>query len=101
MNLKEIQSQLYQEYLREEKDKIFKDKGEVGDIAELGMITEEVGEAIVAVRKKKQKALQLECADVIIRTVCFMSRKGIDLQKALEQANRKNVKRCRKGLFIT
>jgi NTP pyrophosphatase (non-canonical NTP hydrolase) len=100
MNVKELQKSLYQEYLREEKDKIFKDKGEVGDIAELGMITEEIGEAIVDVRKKKRRALQRECADIIIRTICFMSRKGIDLQKALEQAHRKNVKRCRKGLFI-
>lgn len=100
-DIKEWQRIVYQEYLRENKNKIFEDKEEVGDIAELGMVTEEIGEAIHVIRKRKgRKALGHECADIIIRTICFMSRKGIDAEPALKEAHEKNYARNRKGLFI-
>ena len=104
VELKKLQEMLYKQYLRDEKDKIFAPHGNVGDIAELGLISgEEIGEAQMAIRKKNTKGdhgLEMECADILIRTLCFMSRKGIDAEKAIEKAHQKNVDRNRKGLYI-
>ena len=103
MDLKKWQALLYQQYLRDEKDKIFNPHGEVGDLAELAMVCcEEVGEAIVGIRKQKGiKSLKEECADIIIRTINFASRKAIDIESAIEAAHKKNVARNRRGLFIS
>jgi NTP pyrophosphatase (non-canonical NTP hydrolase) len=99
--LNEIQKVLWQQYLKDEKDKIFAPHGEVGDIAELGLVCEEIGEAQNSIRKRKGiENLEEECGDIIVRTICFMSRKGIDLQTALNKVHAKNVARNRKGLFI-
>jgi len=99
MDLKKWQRILYKQYLKDEKDKIFSPHGEVGDIAELGLICcEETGEAMDSIRKKRID-LDGECADIIIRTINFASRKGIDIEKALQKAHKKNVERNRKGLY--
>lgn len=91
---------IFREYLQHEKNLIFEDKGDVGDLAELGLVCEEIGEAMTVIRKKLGKnELALECADIIIRTLNFAMRKGIDVENALIQAYLKNQKRARIGLF--
>lgn len=98
---KDFLEAIFREYLETEKDKIFEDKDEVGDIAELGLIAEEIGEAMKSIRKRKGKTdLGLECADIIIRVANFSMRKGLDVNIALIQAHLKNKLRERKGLFI-
>jgi hypothetical protein len=66
MNIKKLQEMLYEQYLRDEKDKIFNPHGDVGDLAELAMIgCEEVGEAIVGIRKKLGLGdLKEECSHI-------------------------------------
>jgi hypothetical protein len=64
------------------------------DIAELGMITTEVSEAIEKVFKDTDiNSIMFECADVIIRTLNFMSRKGYDAEVYILQKNNINIKR--------
>lgn len=69
--------------------------GRFGDIVELGLIVTEVSEAMEVMRKHKinRDKLSEECADIIIRTMNFMSRKGLDLDIALWLKNVKNMKR--------
>jgi len=95
------QSRFHALYVRDEKDKIWEGKGEVGDIGELGLICEEIGEAMRGIRKKKGlENLSEECGDIIVRTLCFMARKGIDAEQALLDVFIKVEKRNRKGLFF-
>lgn len=101
MNLKEWQLRIYKQYLKDEKHLIWEGHGEVGDLGELGLICEEIGEIMNGIRKRKGiKNLREECGDIIARTLCFMSRKGINAEQALKEIHEKNVKRNRKGLFI-
>lgn len=94
------QGRFHELYLRDEKDKIWDGKGEVGDIGELGLICEEIGEAMQGIRKKKGiENLSEECGDIIARILCFMARKGIDSEQALLNVLIKVEKRNRKGLF--
>lgn len=98
---KDFLEAIFQQYLQDEKHLIFEDKGEVGDIAELGLICEEVGEAMTIIRKKQGKEwLAMECADIIIRTLNFTMRKGLNIEKGLQQSHIKNKNRHRIGLFI-
>lgn len=101
MNLRKFQKKNYEQYLKDEKHLIWKEHGKIGDLAELGLICEEIGEAMNGIRKRKGiKNLREECGDIISRTLSFMSRKGIDAEQALKEIHEKNVKRNRKGLFI-
>lgn len=98
---KDFLEAIFKQYLYDEKHLIFEDKGEVGDIAELGLIGEEIGEAMTAIRKKEGKnQLAEECADMIIRILNFSMRKGLDIETALKKAHIKNKKRHRIGLFV-
>lgn len=100
-DVQEWQKRIHKQYLRDEKHLIWQGKGEVGDIAELGLICEEIGEAMNGIRKRKgMDNLKEECGDILSRTLCFMSRKGIDAETALALVHVKNVMRNRKGLFI-
>lgn len=70
----------------------------IRDIAELGLIGTEVSEAIEEVRKPKHDERRIpelakECADIIIRTLNFMSRKDFNAEKVILHKNRINVKR--------
>lgn len=85
----------------------------IRDIAELGLITTEVSEAIESVRNfwkeddtnnfegindlqqsiKHNSDLAKECADIIIRTLNFMSRKGFDAEKVILHKNKINLNR--------
>lgn len=99
--LSNIQNRLYAQYLKDEKHLIWNDKGEVGDIAELGLVCEEIGEAMNSIRKRLgNENLGEECADIIARTLCFMSRHKLDAEYELNRVIEKIEKRNRKGLFI-
>lgn len=96
----DLQEYLYEEYLTNKKKEIFEGKGKIGDIAELGLMCAEIGEVMEAIREKKDiDHLQIECSDVIIRMINFMSRKNLDLCIGIQKAHLKNVDRARKGLF--
>lgn len=76
----------------------------IRDIAELGLVSTEVTEAIEDVRGHwkpesddnkilKFSPLAFECADIIIRTINFMSRKNINAEKIILHKNKINLKR--------
>lgn len=69
--------------------------GKIGDLAELGLIVTEVSEAMELIRQHsyKREDLAEECADIIIRTMNFMSRKKLDLEIALWLKNNRNKNR--------
>ena len=109
-SLLEIQNLVFQEYknndyLEEWTFKPYKSinsyKGinsseqKIYDIAELGLIMTEISEAIEEIRKKETdlNKLGLECADIIIRTLNFMSRKCIIAEYFIISKNSVNEKR--------
>lgn len=65
------------------------------DIAELGLIITEVSEAMEEIRKNGNDNANLffECADIIIRTLNFMTRKGASASFFLIEKNEKNINR--------
>lgn len=69
--------------------------GKVGDIAELGLIPTEVTEVQEEVRNKNTDPNKVgtECADIIIRTLNFMSRKGLDAEKFILAKHKVNMTR--------
>ena len=94
-----IQKLVYEEYIKNSylsswtsQDKIIQKKL---DIAELGLIITEVSEAMEKIRKKRinKKLLAIECADIIIRTLNFMSRKDMSGVFYIAYKNYKNVER--------
>ena len=109
--LKEIQEMVFEEYKKNgylimwsfpkvnlgEGFYNYKHYQNINDIAELGLINTEVSEAIEITRKKdnknKLRELALECADIIIRTLNFMSRKGLDAEFYIIAKHNKNMKR--------
>lgn len=97
MNLLDFQNTIFDEYIRngylDRWNRTIPERD--GDLGELAKIVTEVSEAIVEVSEKETdlEKLAKECADIIIRTVNFMSRKGIDLEKALMKAHNKNLDR--------
>lgn len=93
MDFKEIQKLVYEEYLLNEFKQKFEEHGGIGDLAEVGLIASEVGEAEEAIRKQLFENLKEELADIIIRTMNYASRKGINLERAVLEKNKKNLKR--------
>lgn len=101
-SLNQIQSEVFKEYIingyldewtwvkNDEIQKKF-------DIAELGLIMTEISEAIEEIRKGDNTVdndkLFIECADIIIRTLNFMSRKNINAQYFILEKNKVNLKR--------
>lgn len=63
----------------------------LADIGEAGLIGEEVGELLTAIRKKEN--IGEECADIVIRVMNFCDRKEINLRDEILKKNIKNVKR--------
>ena len=64
------------------------------DIAELGLICTEVSEAIEEIRKPtNENALFLECSDIIIRTLNFMTRKGANAEYFIKMKHKENLLR--------
>ena len=104
MNLSEIQKIVFIEYKQNGYLNMWNLHGfneqdiKIRDIAELGLITTEVSEAIESVRSHWKddidiSNLQNECADVIIRTLNFMSRKGFNAEKIILYKNKINLNR--------
>lgn len=104
MNVRELQKELFEDYkvkgyyenwiVKNELDKKLQKQV---DIAELGLITTEISEAMEVIRSHtngfSREHLAEECVDIIIRTINFMSRKGLDLDIALWLKSNKNKKR--------
>ena len=99
MTIREIQAFVFEEYCKNGfYDKFDCDDTEISDIAELGLITTEVAEAIEVVRRgvdcdADSGHLAEECADIIIRTLNFMSRWNLDAESAIVKKNAKNGER--------
>jgi NTP pyrophosphatase (non-canonical NTP hydrolase) len=70
----------------------FKELQSIFDIAELGLISTEVSEAIESIRTDKI-SIGYELADIIIRVMNFASRKDIDLESAILEKNSINLNR--------
>lgn len=99
-NLSKIQEKVFLEYIENGylAEWTAKDNEELQkklDIAELGLITTEISEAIEEVRNHETNLNKLseECADILIRTLNFMSRKGIPAQFWVVAKNSKNHRR--------
>jgi len=88
----ELQKLVYEEYVKNGYDSVMKQHGEIGDIAELGLICTEVSEAIETVRKK-ERGIQEELADIIIRVMNFATRHNIYLEPTIVIKHIKNMKR--------
>lgn len=96
MELKEIQELVYLEYQRNGYLKNWNQFNKVGDIAELGLINTEISEAIEIIRNPEfpnNYMLAEECADIIIRTLNFMSRKHLDATQAILDKHNINMNR--------
>lgn len=68
----------------------------IGTIAELGLITSEVSEAMESVRHKKLVNFEIELADIAIRLFNLCRRHNIDLEKRILDKHKKNLSR---GVF--
>jgi len=98
MELSEIQKKVYKEYCDNGyslfwKAESFKETKK-SCIAELGFITTEIAEAIETIFKSNgipnsqlEIELGLECADILIRTLNFMSRLNLDAEKYIDMKN--------------
>jgi NTP pyrophosphatase (non-canonical NTP hydrolase) len=102
MEIEQLKKELYKEYVENGYRKMWNSAKTVpqqkrNDIAELGLIVTEVSEAMEEVREQNtvRSKLGIECADIIIRTINFMSRKNIDVVQSLLDAMQKNEKRGR------
>jgi len=97
MNLWEIQDLVLEEYKKngywDNWKKAESQNKEITDIAELGLIATEIGEAIEAVRDGDERELGFELADIVIRTLNMANRKGIDIESHILAKNKKNLKR--------
>lgn len=117
MNLNEIQSLVFEEYiingyfdLMELSELIkaisklnypeiypsdfgFDNLKRMADIAEVGMINTEVSELLESIFKGEIEKYGSELSDIIIRTMNFASRKGIKLEREILSKNEKNLKR--------
>lgn len=110
LNLSEIQSVCFIEYKRNgyldmwnnsyiiNKDGKFELDFRKTDIAELGLIATEITEAQEVIRKYKtlgalRAKLRVECADIIIRTLNYMSRKDMLAEPVILRKTKINMKR--------
>lgn len=110
MELKQIQKNVFIEYKNNgyldmwNTHRFNSQDAKIRDIAELGLISTEVSEAIETVRNSWKENddsykiiefndLAIECSDIIIRTLNFMSRKGFDAEKIILYKNKINLNR--------
>lgn len=95
MELKEIQKLVFDECNKNGYTKMWNDAGKIGDIAEMGLVTTEISEALEELRNKEtnREHLAEECADIVIRVMNHMSRKGLDLETAITAKHQKNLRR--------
>ena len=96
--LKDIQDLVFREYIKNGyvyRWNNVKESG-ISDLAELGLIVTEIAEAQEIIRCKRffdKHDLGLECADIIIRTLNFMSRKRLDADKLILEKHKENMER--------
>ena len=102
MDFQKIQDLVFETYKKdgyfdtwEKIEKILEPHGYAGiaQLAEVGLFHTEVAESQEEVRNMSKGKLRKELADIMIRIMCFASRKGIDLEKEILQVNGKNMKR--------
>jgi len=94
MEFSEIQKLVYSEYKKNGFEEEFNKHDAIGDIAELGLITTEISEAIETIRySNTRKHLCFELADIVIRVLNFANRKGINLEFFIQQKNDINQQR--------
>jgi len=93
MEFKDIQKLVYEEYKKNGFEEFFNKNKECGDIAEIGLITSEIGEALNYCRDRNEKFLSIELADIVIRVLNYCNRKNIDLEFYIIAKNRINNRR--------
>ncbi len=95
MEFKDLQKLVYKEYKKNGFEEFFNKYGSCGDLAEIGLITSEVGEALDYLRDDTEctKYVKLELADIIIRVMNFCNRKDIDLEFFILAKNGINERR--------
>lgn len=103
LTIEEIQTLVFKEYQKNGYHKewsnnfsnIYDSTQKKFDIAELGLIVTEVSEAIEEIRNNKTHTENLffECADIIIRTLNYMSRNGANASFYIIEKNKKNLLR--------
>ena len=106
MNLKEIQSLVYQEYIKngyldmwtfDTNPNIYSKTQRIFDLAEIGLWNTETAETQEDTRKLGYPLLLEkwgeECADTVIRVFNFASRKGIDMESEMLKKHKKNLDR--------
>jgi len=94
--MNELQEILFKEYVKNGYLEMWNniEFPHIFDIAELSLINTEVSEAIEEIRGNNDlKKIGLECADIIIRTLNFMTRKGLDAKFYILKKHKKNLKR--------
>jgi len=94
ISLRELQRLVYKEYKQNKFEEGFEKHGIIGDLAELGLITTEVSEAITKVRKN-ETGIEEELADIVIRVLNYCNRKGIILDTNILWKNELNQKRIK------
>lgn len=94
MKLSELKERVYSEYVNNGYFD-FWEKGSLihSDLAESGMIGSEVGELQEAIFKGEKHKIGSECADIIIRTLNFCTRKKIDIESELKAKSKINDNR--------
>jgi len=94
MEFKDLQKLVYEEYKKNGFEEFFNRNKECGDIAEIGLIASEIGEALDYIRDDKEtKYVSVELADIVIRVLNYCNRKNIDLEFYIIAKNRINCRR--------
>lgn len=94
MEFKDLQKLVYEEYKKNGFEEYFNKYEECGDLAEIGLIASEIGEALDYIRDSKEiKYVSVELADIVIRVLNFCNRKNIDLEFYIIAKNRINKMR--------
>lgn len=93
MEFDDIQKMVFYEYVENGYLEMWnKGNKKINNIAELGLITTEVAEAIECIRENKSKdELELELADIIIRVLNFASRHNIKLRQIIINKHMANI----------
>jgi NTP pyrophosphatase (non-canonical NTP hydrolase) len=97
MQTDKLQELCFEEYVKNGYLALFNAEGKMGDLAELGLMLTEIAEAMeeIGLKEKKVDAEHLaeEAADIIIRALNFMSRKGLNAEVAIFKKCQKNMER--------
>jgi len=96
MEFKDLRKLVYEEYKRNGFEEFFNKNKECGDLAEIGLIASEIGEALDYIRDDKEtKYIAVELADIVIRVLNYCNRKNIDLEFYIIAKNCINKRRSK------